>query len=51
MTNSFFVCRFLYDGDRINDDDTPGTLGMEDNGIYHVFFAVRWRFELTCVLL
>ncbi|KAG6908524.1 hypothetical protein DXG01_004295 [Tephrocybe rancida] len=24
--------RFLYDGSRINDDDTPATLDMEDNG-------------------
>lgn len=24
--------RFLYDGTRINDDDTPSTLEMEDNG-------------------
>jgi len=23
--------RFLYDGNRINDDDTPSTLDMEDN--------------------
>ncbi|KAH9981680.1 small ubiquitin-related modifier [Russula compacta] len=23
--------RFLYDGTRINDDDTPSTLDMEDN--------------------
>ncbi|KAG9220304.1 hypothetical protein CCMSSC00406_0006369 [Pleurotus cornucopiae] len=23
--------RFLYDGERINDDDTPSSLGMEDN--------------------
>jgi len=23
-----WLCRFLYDGDRIGDDDTPGTLGM-----------------------
>jgi hypothetical protein len=24
--------RFLYDGSRINDDDTPASLEMEDNG-------------------
>ncbi|KAH9989244.1 ubiquitin-related domain-containing protein [Russula vinacea] len=24
--------RFLYDGTRINDDDTPASLDMEDNG-------------------
>jgi Ubiquitin-2 like Rad60 SUMO-like len=33
--------RFLYDGNRINDDDTPATLDMEDGGmwfsIYYVF--------------
>ncbi|KAI0710692.1 ubiquitin-related domain-containing protein [Earliella scabrosa] len=23
--------RFLYDGERISDDDTPASLGMEDN--------------------
>ncbi|KAF9653604.1 hypothetical protein BDM02DRAFT_3182615 [Thelephora ganbajun] len=26
--------RFLYDGNRINDDDTPASLEMEDNGQY-----------------
>jgi len=25
--------RFLYDGSRINDDDTPASLEMEDNGL------------------
>ena len=25
-------CRFLYDGQRINEDDTPASLDMEDNG-------------------
>ena len=24
--------RFLYDGDRINEDDTPASLDMEENG-------------------
>lgn len=24
--------RFLYDGDRITDDDTPNSLAMDDNG-------------------
>lgn len=24
--------RFLYDGNRINEDDTPSSLDMEDNG-------------------
>lgn len=26
------LIRFLYDGSRINDDDTPASLEMEDNG-------------------
>lgn len=35
------TCRFLYDGSRINDDDTPASLDMEDNGaskgsLFHV---------------
>lgn len=30
--NLLLRCRFLYDGTRINDDDTPATLDMEDNG-------------------
>jgi len=25
---------FLYDGTRINDDDTPASLDMEDNGMF-----------------
>ena len=32
---SHYVCatfRFLYDGQRINEDDTPASLEMEDNG-------------------
>lgn len=36
-TDLFFFAReknnrFLYDGTRINDDDTPASLEMEDNG-------------------
>ena len=36
-TDVSFLCarkndRFLYDGTRINDDDTPASLEMEDNG-------------------
>jgi hypothetical protein len=30
----FFAYRFLYDGVRINDDDTPASLDMEDNGAF-----------------
>lgn len=35
VTDLYSVCenyRFLYDGARINDDDTPQSLEMEDNG-------------------
>lgn len=28
------LTRFLYDGARIADDDTPATLDMEDNGTF-----------------
>lgn len=28
-----FLDSFLYDGARINDDDTPASLDMEDNGL------------------
>jgi hypothetical protein len=31
--------RFLYDGTRINEDDTPGSLDMDDNGM--VFFSYK----------
>lgn len=30
------IRRFLYDGNRINDDDTPASLDMEDNGTLHI---------------
>lgn len=43
---SFLRCRFLYDGDRIQDDDTPASLDMEDNGerrsIYVMFVMIFW---------
>lgn len=29
----FLLFRFLYDGARIQDDDTPASLDMEDNGV------------------
>jgi hypothetical protein len=35
--------RFLYDGARINDDDTPDSLDMEDNGV--LIIAI---FHLDC---
>lgn len=31
--------RFLYDGTRINDDDTPQSLEMEDNGTVLPLFS------------
>ena len=34
LTDIFYFHRFLYDGNRINDDDTPASLDMEDNGGY-----------------
>jgi len=33
-----FFCRFLYDGARIADDDTPLSLEMEDNGALSTVF-------------
>ena len=29
-----FPPRFLYDGDRVNENDTPASLDMDDNGTY-----------------
>ena len=37
--------RFLYDGSRINDNDTPLTLDMEDNG------ACLWGGAMVVMLL
>jgi hypothetical protein len=36
LTDSRIFCfdRFLYEGVRINVDDTPATLEMDDNGLY-----------------
>lgn len=39
-------CRFLYDGNRINDDDTPASLDMEDNGAYVSTTAERTSLTL-----
>lgn len=36
----FIVLRFLYEGNRINDDDTPGSLDMEENGLFSSRFKV-----------
>ena len=32
LTRKLSSKRFLYDGVRINEDDTPATLDMDDNG-------------------
>jgi len=32
-------CRFLYDGNRINDDDTPNSLGLDDGDTIEFFWA------------
>lgn len=29
--------RFLYDGNRLNDDDTPALLDMDDGGTFVIF--------------
>ena len=34
----FPLFRFLYDGARIQDDDTPASLDMEDNGVFKDLF-------------
>jgi hypothetical protein len=44
------LLRFLYDGQRINEDDTPASLEMEDNGMLIInqpdclHFADAFRF-------
>lgn len=40
LSFSFLFSRFLYDGSRIQDDDTPASLDMEDNGMFKVLFHV-----------
>ena len=32
MADGRCTCRFLYDGARISEEDTPASLDMEDNG-------------------
>ena len=36
-----FLFRFLYDGARIQDDDTPASLDMEDNGMFKRTFSFQ----------
>ena len=33
----FCVCRFLFDGRRINDDETPKALEMEQDDVIEVY--------------
>ena len=35
----FVMYSFLYDGERIQEDDTPASLDMEDNGSLGSFLA------------
>ena len=37
-------CRFLYDGNRINDDDTPDSLGIDDGDAIEFFWAHDFDF-------
>ena len=39
--------RLLYDGKRIDDDDTPGSLDMEEDGTVLFFFHICPRVVLT----
>ncbi|KAI6008836.1 ubiquitin-related domain-containing protein [Pisolithus orientalis] len=41
--------RFLYDGSRINEDDTPASLDMEDNGESVISFEF-WDSEMTPII-
>ena len=34
----FKACRFVFDGDRLKGDETPESLGMEDDDQIDVFF-------------
>jgi len=37
-------CRFLYDGNRINDDDTPDSFGIDDGDVIEFFWAPDFDF-------
>ena len=40
MVNGIFIlfnCRFLFDGRRINDDETPKALEMEQDDVIEVY--------------
>lgn len=39
LSSELKINRFLYDGSRINDDDTPASLEMEDNGTCFSLFS------------
>ncbi|KAH9051324.1 ubiquitin-related domain-containing protein [Lactarius deliciosus] len=42
--------RFLYDGARINDEDTPASLDMEDNGAFASYVSTFVHLGLIGVL-
>ena len=47
------IRRFLYDGNRINDDDTPASLDMDDNGQSNpcISLSSEHHFPPCCVML
>lgn len=55
LTNFCDWNRFLYDGQRIQDDDTPNSLDMEDNDTIDVMvertFAFIGPLLISCLLL
>jgi hypothetical protein len=53
ITETYFAspCRFLYDGARISDDDTPSSLDMEDNGVFiSVSRCVQLFTVFSCII-
>ena len=46
-----FGLRFLYDGTRINDTDTPASLDMEDNGTRSLYKPERLFAETVVLIL
>ena len=43
--------RFLYDGNRISEDDTPSSLDMEDNGAQCSLFILGYGADYSCVII
>ena len=48
FTRFLLPCRFLYDGNRIANDDTPSSLEMEDNGRYFLQSLEALNLTLYC---